>query len=341
MKTGVSYFARSRLKHLKEDMDEIKRNNCDFVVHTFSESDQEFFKVTIERLIKISHDAGLEVWLDPWGVGGVFGGESYSAFASRNLDSRQISSRGDSLPVACFNSAKFRKFVRTWVDTAIKVGADNIFWDEPHFYIYKENVEEKIGTGLWSCKCPSCSKLFKVKYGRPIPEKMDKDLQEFKEDSIAGFIEEMAGYVKAKNSKLKNSFCFLPLAGPVGGVRNWEKFAGIKPLDIVGTDPYWPSDRPVSAGEVEKKVALFSKKIKGLCDKFGKEPQIWILNFNLIAGTEDNIKVAVDTAFKEGVRNLAAWSYYGTEMMGALSSQRPDVVWQTLGKSYREVKSRG
>ena len=59
MKTGVSYFARSRLKHMQEDMEEIKRNNCNFVVHTFSEQDLEFYKGTIQKLVEISKIAGL------------------------------------------------------------------------------------------------------------------------------------------------------------------------------------------------------------------------------------------------------------------------------------------
>jgi len=336
MKTGVSYFARTRYQHLKEDMAAIKRNNCSYVVHTYSESDKEFCKGTIEKLIKFSHDAGLEVWLDPWGVGGVFGGESYSAFASRNLDARQISTNGDSLPVACFNNGKFKTFMKEWIDSAIEVGADNIFWDEPHFYIYyKENLDEKIGSKLWACRCESCKKLFKKKYSSDMPSIMDVKVQEFKEESIVDFIKEMAGYVKIKG--LENSFCFLPVDGPIGGVRNWDKFASIEPLDIIGTDPYWATDRKITAKELEEKVSTFSKKIKTLCDKYGKEPQIWILNFNIKRDTEENIKLAVKAAYKEGIRNLAAWSYYGTEMMGSLSCERPDEVWKTLGQAYNKA----
>lgn len=335
MKTGVSYFARSRFKHMQEDMGQIKRNNCSFVVHTFSEEDLEFYKGTIEKLIKISHNAGLEAWLDPWGVGGVFGGESYSQFVSRNLDARQISSKGDSIPAACFNNEKFKHFIKKWVDAAVEIGADNIFWDEPHFYIYKENREEEIGTELWTCRCPSCENLFKARYNRELPAQVDANVQEFKELSIAGFIKEMCEYAKAKG--VKNSFCFLPYEGPVGGIRNWETFAKIEALDVIGTDPYWRTDKPATKEEIEERVAAFSKKIKKLCDKYKKEAQIWILNFNIKTGTEKNIKIAIEAAYKEGIRNLAAWSYYGTDMMASLASDNPSLVWKTLGESYHAV----
>ena len=337
MKTGISYFARSRLKHFREDMEEIKRNHCTYVVHTFSETDLEYYKGSIENLVRISHDVGLEVWLDPWGVGGIFGGESYSQFASLHLDVRQISSAGDSIPAACFNNPKFKIFMKEWVDSALQTGADNIFWDEPHFHIYRENVDEKIGSELWACRCKACKDLFKARYGCELPRKINKDVQEFKESSIEDFISEMSGYVKEKNGRVINSFCFLPSDGPIGGIRNWERFAAIDSLDIIGTDPYWETDKKVTGEIVAGRVSAFSRKIKALCDKFRKEPQIWILNFNIKSGTEDNIKVAVEAAYREGIRNLAAWSYYGTEMMASISSDTPLAVWKNLGEAYREL----
>ncbi|PIU41703.1 MAG: hypothetical protein COS99_03855 [Candidatus Omnitrophica bacterium CG07_land_8_20_14_0_80_42_15] len=338
MKTGVSYFARSRLKHMQEDMEEIKRNNCNFVVHTFSEQDLEFYKGTIQKLVEISKIAGLEVWLDPWGVGGVFGGESYSQFVSKNLDARQISAEGNSIPAACFNNDKFRSFMQKWIDAAVEIGANNIFWDEPHFYIFEENVEEKIGTTKWSCRCDSCAALFKKKYGYEIPKEMNKDIQDFKEFSVANFIEQMSSY--AAKSNVKNSFCFLPLEGHVGGIRNWSAIAKIRTLDIIGTDPYWPTSRSVTEKEVALRVSSFSKKIKALSDEFKKEAQIWILNFRIKNGTENNVRLAVETAYKEGIRNIAAWSFYGTEMMTSLASDDPLLVWKTLGDAYKEAASR-
>lgn len=336
MHTGVSYFARTRLKHMEEDMEAIRQNNCDYVIHTFSESDLEFYKGTVEKLIKISHDKGLEVWLDPWGVGAVFGGESYSQFISRRLDTRQISSRGESLPAACFNNEKFRKFIKGWLDAAIEIGADCIFWDEPHFYIFEENIEEKIDSNPWACSCDACRKAFESVYNYKFPLQMNKDLQEFKEDSIVKFLEEMSDYAGTRG--VKNSFCFLPFDSPVGGVRDWEKFAAIKALDIVGTDPYWPTNRDVDAAQVKDRTRLFSKRIKALCDKYNKEAQIWILNFRIKDGTEGFIKIAVEAAYQEGIRNFAAWSYYGTEMMASLSSDNPVIVWKTLGEAYHNLK---
>jgi hypothetical protein len=337
MKTGVSYFARTRLKHMEEDMEAIKRNHCSFVVHTFSEADLEFYKGAMARLVTISHEKGLEVWIDPWAVGGIFGGESYSQFACCNLDARQVSSHGDILPAACFNSHKFRAYIKEWVNAAIEIGADTIFWDEPHFYIYEEHRNEDVGTALWACRCTSCQERFKERYSYELPLTINEDVQAFKEDSIVDFITEMCDYVKTKGRI--NSFCFLPIAEPVGGVRNWEKFAQITSLDTIGTDPYWKTDIAVTEEEVREKVSLFSRKIKTLCDTYKKEGQIWILNFRIKAGTEHYITAAVDTAHREGIRNIAAWSYYGTEMMASHTSDNPALVWKTLGNAFKKLLS--
>ena len=84
IKTGVSYFGNRILRHVREDMEDIRAHNCDFVVHTVSEEDMAFYKGTMKDIVAVSRDAGLEVYLDPWAVGGIFGGETYSKFIQRN-----------------------------------------------------------------------------------------------------------------------------------------------------------------------------------------------------------------------------------------------------------------
>jgi len=43
------------------------------------------------------------------------------------------------------------------------------------------------------------------------------------------------------------------------------------------------------------------------------------------------------TAYKEGIRNLAAWSYQGTGCMSYLASDDPVKVWQVLGESFGRI----
>jgi len=360
IKTGVSYFGSRIQRHVKEDVLDIKRHHCNFVVHTFSETDLQYYKETMAEISVLSREAGLEVWVDPWAVGGVFGGESYSRFVAVNLDARERSAKGESLPAACLNNEKFRDFMFSWIDAARGLEPDVFFWDEPHFYLYPLDQMKKDKT-LWACRCGVCRRKFKKIFGYQMPVKLNDDIKLFKEDSIVEFLRIMCDYVKVKDKLChpdpersegegskdssgiscpqndrgtKNAVCFLPFKGALGGIMDWSKPAGIGSLDIIGTDPYWKAGEKDVAGLVRG----FSKKIYTLARRYNKEGQIWILNFRIKKGTEKDIETAVKTAYKEGIRNLAAWSYLGTGCMSYLTSEDPEKVWDTMGRAFKSLK---
>lgn len=338
LKTGVSYFGSRIQRHVQEDMSDIRKHNCNFVVHTFSETDLEFYKGTMDKIVGISHKAGLDVWIDPWAVGGVFGGESYSKFVAVNLDAREVSAKGESLPAACLNNERFRDFMFSWVDAAVGLDPDVVFWDEPHFYLYPLDKMEKDLT-LWACRCGICRRKFKKRFGYTMPVKLNADIRLFKEDSIIEFVKLMCDYVKNSNRQpeagaIKNAICFLPFKGTLGGIMDWSKAAKIGSLDIIGTDPYWK----VGEKNVAAMVKRFSKKIYTLGEDHGKEGQIWILNFRIKKGTEKDVAAAVTAAYKVGIRNIAGWSYGGTGCMSCLTSDDPRKVWDTLGEAFGRIK---
>lgn len=288
----------------------------------------------MKEIAQISRAAGLEVWVDPWAVGGVFGGETYSKFVAVNLDEREVSAKGESLPAACLNSKKFREFMFGWIDAAMESEPDVFFWDEPHFYLYPLDEMQKDKT-LWACRCPVCRRLFKARFGYAMPVKLNDDIKLFKEDSIIDFLKTMCDYVKTADQRpqtkdIKNAVCFLPFKGALGGIMDWSKAARIKSLDIIGTDPYWR----VGEKDVAGLVSRFSRRIAQISKKYGKEGQIWILNFRIKRGTEKDIETAVKSAYKAGIRSIAAWSYYGTGCMSYLTSEDPKRVWDTLGKAF-------
>ncbi|MCX7765746.1 MAG: hypothetical protein N2246_03455, partial [Candidatus Sumerlaeia bacterium] len=78
MELGVSYFGNRILRYVEQDMRTLARLGCTFVVHTFSENDFYFYRGTMQEIVALSHAAGLTVYLDPWGVGKVFGGEAFT-----------------------------------------------------------------------------------------------------------------------------------------------------------------------------------------------------------------------------------------------------------------------
>lgn len=140
MKTGISYILTRNIAQAREDLAEIA-TCCDFVVHTFSETDLYYHRQNMQEIIKISRERGLTTYLDPWGVGGVFGGETFSLFVAENPGAC-LKKKGRPIPVADITNKKFRKFMREWLDIALSMRPDVIFWDEPHQAGMKYSREE-------------------------------------------------------------------------------------------------------------------------------------------------------------------------------------------------------
>ncbi|MDD5492504.1 MAG: hypothetical protein PHV60_07485 [bacterium] len=140
MKTGISYILNRDLSQARQDLTEIA-TCCDFVVHTFSETDLYYHRQNMREIVNISRGVGLKTYLDPWGVGGVFGGETFSLFVAENPDAC-LKKRGKPVPVADITNKKFRKFMREWLTIALAMKPDVIFWDEPHQAGLKYNAQE-------------------------------------------------------------------------------------------------------------------------------------------------------------------------------------------------------
>lgn len=328
-KTGISYFGNRNPRHFLVDLEEILSHHCNFIVHTFSENDQLFYYGTMQELVELSKGAGLEVYLDPWGVGRVFGGEAFSDFALKNRSCCQKLFSGDWAPAVCLNNSTFLEFMMKWIDDAAVIGADVLFWDEPHFY-----HETRQGDVIrdWACICESCQKKYRLFYGENFPMTVNDDFFRFREDSMVEFLSTICSYAKTKG--LRNCVCLLPMQEKAAGVADWEKIARIPEVDIIAVDPYW-----IAFKRTLDYVAENINRIVKLATTFGLEPQVWIQNFKIPRGRESEILEAIAIAYSEGVRNFAAWSYYGTGYMSYLRCDRPKEVWDLLGDVYGKIQA--
>ena len=330
VRCGVSYFGNYFLDHFKRDLKEMVRGGCNFIVLAFSEQDLQYYPGTFRDFVKASHDAGLEVYLDPWAVGRVFGGESYSEFLVHHPETRQVASDDRSLPIACPNHPTFQKFLKEWCHAGFECKTDTFFWDEPHFYIFKKEKEKK----LWACHCLVCQKLFEEKFDKPMPKGQTEEVFLFRESSVVRFLKTFCDYTKKEG--FKNAVCLLPQDYSIHALQDWSVVACIKSLDVLGTDPYWH----VGVKDVEGLVRHYAQQVYHLAVRYGKEPQIWVLNFRIRKGEEEKITLALEAAYEEGIRNFAAWSYMGTTQMSWLRSDNPQKVWQTLTRTYRAFQKR-
>ena len=337
MKLGASYFGNRTLRHVKKDMEKMIEDGCNLVVHTMSEHDIAYHSQTMIDIVQVSRDVGLEVFLDPWGVGRVFGGESFSAFVKMFPEARQRLSftEGDiNVNKACINSRTFRDKMSQWIDLAASTGAVGVFWDEPHLF-YGE-FTELFGKAreIWGCTCPTCKDIFKNSFGYEMPQEFTNDVMAFRQETILNFLEFLSDHSASKG--LKNAVCVFPFGEPKYGIYEWERIVKLKNIDIFGSDPYWISYNE-SVGDFVGKV---SREVVQLCKKYHKEPQIWIQGFRVPAGREGEVSAAIKTAFDAGVRNIASWCFEGGACMTYITSDRPELVWDNISREYKSLQQK-
>jgi hypothetical protein len=327
MKKGVSYFGVRNPKWVLEDMKEILACGYTHVLHTYSETDFSYYQETMEKIIQDSVDLGLKVYVNPWGIGRVFGGEAFSELVGKTPSMAQKTVDGAHKIAACPNQKAFRDYMHQWIEVVCKTSIETVFWDEPHFYFEKRNLEN------WACRCELCQSLFEKQYGYTMPQNLSHEVLEFRENSLLDFLKEMTYSVCQKGKR--NSVCLLPYWFPAG-IENWDKIAQIPYVDEISSDPYW--EKTSSSEDAIKNYQYTSNKLFDLCQKYQKEAQIWIKNYHIVAGKENDIVNATKEAYLAGIRNIFAWSFRGSEYLSWLRSDNPELVWKTQCEALQNLK---
>ena len=327
-KTGISYFGNRNPRHFVIDLEEIVSHHCNYIVHCFSENDQLFYKNTMSDLIELSKGADLEVHLLPWGLGRAFAGEAFSHYALDNYSGNQRYETGEYAPAACPNDPRFVDFIIAWIDDAARMGADALCWKEPHFY----NIYEFGSLKKMACFCENCQRKYRVFYGEKFPSEPNEHLHQFREDAMIDFLATLCSYAKMKG--LRNSICLPPDKADASGIINLEKLARIPELDTLAANPYW-----IFLNKDLKFVATSAKRIVQISKKYEIEPMLWVQNFKIPHDRGAEILEAIAISYAEGLRNFAAWSYYGTEYMSYIKCDHPKSVWDQLGEIYGKIQS--
>ncbi|MFQ5965601.1 MAG: hypothetical protein ACE5KZ_15105 [Candidatus Scalinduaceae bacterium] len=336
MKLGTSYFGNRTLRHVREDMEKMLNDGCNFVIHTMSEHDIAYHSQTMVDIVKVSKEVGLEVFLDPWGVGRVFGGESFSTFVKLLPESRQRLSFAEGeikVNKACLNTKAFRDEMLQWIEHAASTGAEGVFWDEPHlFYGEFKDLFGKTRV-IWGCTCTTCKDIFKDYYGYEMPLDLTEDIKEFRQNTILKFIEYLSDISSKKG--LQNAVCVFPIKDPKYGIYQWEELVKMKNIDIFGSDPYWFSYNKC----VRDFVGSVSREVVQLCGKYNKEPQIWIQGFKVPKGREREVSTAIEVATELSIENIATWCFEAGACMSYISSDRPEIVWDIISRKYKELNN--
>jgi hypothetical protein len=330
-RTGAAYFGNRFAAHGERDMAALAEC-CDYVVHTLSETDFFYHKSALGKIVDISRRRGLEVWIDPWGVGGVFGGEALSKFLLDNPGEWQERSDARRAPAACLNSRRFRDFVKEWILTAAGMGAQVVFWDEPHFF-FQWDLEME---GTYACVCPRCADLYRREVGGAFPKKLDEPAAEFRRRTLTHFLTELMAYARRKG--LRNALCLYAFDGYAEYDRIWRALGSLPLLDIFGCDPYWRW-RP-RAQDPARHVAAYTRRVREVAAPGGKGVQIWVQAMRLPRGKEHEIATALSAAVSAGATHLAAWSFDGGALLDPVLAEDPAAVWAATARAFARIRGK-
>lgn len=329
MRYGTSYFGNRILRHAVKDMQDLSAQGFRYVLLTFSEYDLRFHAGNMAEIVRSAKEVGLEVHMSPWGVGKVFGGEPFSDFVAQHYtDACQVLDNDRIVPLACPNAPTFRMFMQKWIETVINCGPDAVFWDEPHFH--EQGFLSSI-KGHWGCRCRYCREGFEEMYGFPMPREEDKDVVNFKKESIRDFIQDLTCSVKAAG--LKNILYMTPGANVQASIKYWETLASNPYLDTLATGPYWRLLKLPSTI-----VEQYATALKALCDRHGKNAQIWLQCFLLPAGSESDLANTIGKVISEGVNDIAFWSYLASEHESYFRCENPEAIWREVTECVRKIK---
>ena len=328
--TGVAYHGNRMPSHVREDMKEIAKADMDIVVHMFSHTDWDRHKHVMKDIFAITEDAGMEVWVDNWGLGGPTGDKSH--FLAYYPDSHIMFSNGEMAPVnACLNSPDFRQFVKNWIDTVAEMGAKTIFWDEPFLPTKKAESEDDLR--FYGCCCPRCKKKFEETYGHPMPLYIDQEAEEFRTNTIVDYLKEITDY--SASLGIRNVVCVMLGANLGINLDTLDRICSLPHLENVGSDPYWVHRTDVNPYEY---VYNGTKKNLDIAARFGKDHNIWIQTYANPRGREEEIIQAAEGAYDAGARTILAWGYMGSES-NDYGAKNPQRTWDMTVEAMKRIRS--
>ncbi len=325
MERGTSYFGVRDLRHVEDDLDRFSDEGLNAVLHTYSERDQLFYEETMADIVAASNERGFTTYVNPWGVGKVFGGEALSQFIGKHPEARQRLATGAREHAACFNNPDFRAFMREWTESAVGLNPDIVFWDEPH-WILPEWFDDDQPDDAWVCRCEHCRERYREKHDRPMPIGEDDSIKQFREDSLLDFLDEMMAIVD--DSGVENAVCLVPESDTDHGISDWNRLAANEHLDVFSTDPYWEL---AGSDDVEGFVRNSVERVTDIADDHDLRSQIWIQGMGLAdeAETYDHVRTATRCAVEGGADSVFMWGYDGCRSISSIASEDPDQVWET------------
>lgn len=326
---GFSYFGNRYPHHARADLRAMAELGAGFVVHVMSEADLRWNPGTLGDLVQIGSGFGLQPWLTPWGVGGLFGGETASYAVGEHPEACQRDNDGRHLPALCPRRPEFRALMTEWLDAAAAAGAEIVQSDELHL-----SLPHRQGTERWACRCDACRDAFRAQYGEEMPQAATPEAEAFLDDLLA---ETLAWIVAAAAERgMGVSVVLLPEGYDAA---RWRALAEMPGVRYFGCTPFWLY-QGVPPEQVESYATLWAERTVAASAGTAAEPLGWVQAFSVPAGREAEIERVTAIMADAGVTTIAYWSYLACVAMSGLAGDDPHAAWEGVVRSMRRPPER-
>lgn len=322
---GVSYFGNRYLHHARADMQAIAEAGASFVVLVMSESDLRWNPGTMGDLVQAAREAGLEPWLTAWAIGGVFGGETASYGVSEHPEACQRDSDGAHLPALCPRQPAFRALMESWLDVAAECGVPIVQWDEPQLA-----RPFRAGATGYACRCDLCQAAFAEQYGGPMPEVSTPEVERQQDDLLA----ELTAWLVAGARRRGLESAVVVLPDENYDPERARAAAGLPGVRYFGTTPFWIRHE-VPPADISDYLGAWAAKMVAATTGTAAAPFAWIQAFDVPAGREPEIELAVKTLLDGGVETISVWSYLACSAMSGLACEDPAAAWAATVRSFQ------
>lgn len=323
MELGVTYIPPHLPDHIDADMKNLKEIGCTEVLFAIQENHIYNLDGAIRFGAGLAKKNGLRPYAVIWGYANTFGGGRMSKILLENQELWVEDEIGNKKAEACYNNPTLvDKFIE-FSEKLIHNGFEGIFVDEPT---------------TQTCHCKYCREKYnntffqKLKYGENL-----QNGREFQLITIKDYVEKLCSRIKKVNEKTRTIVCMMPHDHAF-----WEVVAGIKSVDVFGTDPYWILwEQVCHIGKMSIEDAVKdTEDIKMLCDKNDKSSQVWLNCWSIPAGLEEDIYTGGKKLARVGCDSLYTWSYKGGLGTSQEECANPQKAWDNVVRLYRELSGK-
>ncbi|MFT4039586.1 MAG: hypothetical protein QM692_15470 [Thermomicrobiales bacterium] len=326
---AVSYFGNRYPHHARADMAAIAAAGADTVVLVMSESDLRWNAGTMAELVEIATEAGLEPWLTAWAIGGVFGGETASYAVGEHPEACQRDSAGNHLPALCPRHDAFRAVMREWLDAAAASGVQTVQWDEPQLAL-----PFHAGTERHGCWCDACQMAYRIRHGRTLPAVATPESAQFYADLLNEVVTWLV--MEARLRGLDSAVVLLP--DEMYDAANARAMATLPGVRYFGSTPFTQRNE-VSPAEIPAYLRGWVEQGQAATAGTGVATYAWVQAFNVPAGEEATITLAITSLAEAGADLIAVWSWRACEAMSDLACEDPETAWAAVLDGFAAVRS--